>query len=352
MRKKQFVWVFVFLLFVGVSSVSAHPLELGLDKAKEVAKEQNLDIRLARLRVKEAEGTLLRVMRVGNEEEIKEAEETLERVRESLEKTQEDLEIQIERSYYDLLRQEERVAELRASLADSEKNLLMEEARIVAGIISQLSFERTKNALERERNTYNTQWENLGTARYRFKELLGMDLKQEIQLTDSLTLSFVPLELGFEDALLFAMEHSDTMLAWLESKEKAEEAVRLADNAYTPIAQLEKARSDLARTLIEGEKARNRVFFEVRQSYLRVIQQEAVIEQIRRELAYAIKDEQVVQAQHKEGVVSDTVLQNARNAVETQKKALEDGIWEHMRARRDFYLLIGQPQPLGEDYGS
>ena len=100
---------------------------------------------------------------------------------------------------------------------------------------------------------------------------------------------------------------------------------------------------DQRRAEVNYEKAQNRVFFDVRSAYLRVTQLQASIDLLRRELDYAQRNLQVVQAQHSDGVVSDAALANAERSVENAETELSDALWDHVRAHRDLLLVIGQP---------
>ena len=139
------------------------------------------------------------------------------------------------------------------------------------------------------------------------------------------------------------MKHADAMLAARESLDEAAESVRLADNSYTPRAALEKARMDQRRAEVNYEKAKNRVFFDIRTAYLRVKQLEASLELLEREVDYAQRQVAVAHAQHDDGVISDAALVDAERSAENAEAELSDALWDHVRARRDLFLAMGQP---------
>ncbi len=335
--------VFLTILAIPASTTAGVSHELSVAAAVELGLTHNLDIALANFRVEEARADLTRQRIVGDEEEIAVAEDKLVDALDILEQAQVDLTTQIENSYYDILTAEARLAELLQNLEDAQSNYRIEQARYQAGMISQLSLERTRNSVFNTELNAARQRDNLDTSVYRFQDLLGISLQDTVVLTDTIDLTYRPLTMTFDGALETALVHAAVILAAQESLADAAEAVRLADNSYTPRAALEKARMDQRRAEVNYEKAENRVFFDVRSAYLRVAQVEASIDLLRRELDYAQRNLQVVQAQHADGVVSDSALANAERAVESAETDLSDALWDHVRAHRDLVLAIGQP---------
>ncbi len=339
------IFVISLLLLVLASVVGwAQTVSISLQDAFEIGLTNNLDIRLSSLRVADAEAELNRVKIVGDVEEIDKAEESFAKARETLVKAEEDLILQLERSYYELLKSSARYEEQKQALSDTQNNYEIEQARFEAGLISELALTRTYNSLLSAKVNFVNQTDTLHTAYYRFNELVGLSLEVDIVLTDIMDLTLRPLELTFDQALEIALLDSETIKRAVEILDTAKEAVRLASNEYTPRATLHKAKADQQRAEIDLEKAKNRVFFDVRTAYLRVGQQETAIDLAQRELDYAQRNVQVVTAQHRDGVASDTQLQNATKSVENAEKAVKDGIWEHIRVRRDLYNVIGQPE--------
>ncbi len=354
-------WIIVLLLLILTWPVGAEVLDtpqennttsvpeavadyqLSVAAAIELGLQNNLDVVLARYRVDEAQADLDRQRIVGDDEAITAAEEHLAETLENLEQTKDDLATQIENSYYDILTAQGRLAELEQNYADSESSYRMDQARYQAGMISQLSLERSANALLNTELNVARQQDNVATSFYRFQDLLGIPLQKTVVLTDTIDLTYQAVSISFEEAMQKALLYADTIVRAQEGRADAAEAVRLADNSYTPRAALEKALLDQQRAEVNYEKATNRVFFEIRTAYLRVTQLEASLELLRRELDYAERNLLVVQAQHADGVVSDTALLNAERAVESAEGELSDALWDHVRARRDLQIAIGQP---------
>lgn len=340
---KQWACVLMILVMTAVGASAADTHELSVAAAVELGFAQNLDMALTDFRVEEARAELQRQRIVGDEEAMAEAEERLADALSQWEQAKEDLATAIENSYYDILTAKARLAELEQNLEDSASSYQMERARYQAGMISQLTLERSSNALLNAQLNVARQQDTVETTMYRLKDLLGMPMADNLVLTDSVDLTYQPLDMSFDEALTTGLKHADAMLAAQESLDEAAESVRLADNSYTPRATLEKAQMDQRRAEVNYEKAKNRVFFDIRTAYLRVKQLEASLELLEREVDYAQRQVAVAHAQHADGVISDAALVDAERSAENAEAELSDALWDHVRARRDLFLAMGQP---------
>lgn len=332
----------------GMAKGEKEPLEFSLADAIRYAKENNLDIRIERLNVKEKESSYKRALIVGEPEEIERTYEEFNDAQTKLDQMIESLSLQIEREYYNLLKSEMRLVDQEDAFSKAKRNYDLDSARFQAGLISELTLINSSNDLFKAGIALDNQKNALEGAKYKFRDVLGLSFDIDFILTEKIEFAFGPLAIEFEEALNIALSDSEIIKKAQKTIAEAERVVGLKDNEYTPQAELERALLDLERAKLQYEKAKNTVFFDVRTAYLNVVSQEHNVELKIRELDFASRNYQVNLVQHSQGVISDNQLENSRRAKEAAEQELKDAIWEHIGAVRELYNVMGRPLLISE----
>ena len=116
----------------GMAKGEKEPLEFSLADAIRYAKENNLDIRIERLNVKEKESSYKRALIVGEPEEIERTYEEFNDAQTKLDQMIESLSLQIEREYYNLLKSEMRLVDQEDAFSKAKRNYDLDSARFQA----------------------------------------------------------------------------------------------------------------------------------------------------------------------------------------------------------------------------
>jgi outer membrane protein TolC len=350
MRKHLLILSVVFAVLFSINAFAAETeqvsVALSFDEAAATALDNNFDIKLARLTWENAQKNYDRAVFVGDEDEIESAAEALEKANADYETTANNLLLDVERLYMDLFAANERLAEQKATLAEAERRYELEKARYQVGLISALDLEKAANTFFSATNSYNNQVSTTQTSQLRFNELLGLPLSTIVTLKGELKATFSPLKMTLEEALAIATQNSDSYAQALEALETAKANVAAGNNEFTPAVEYEKLLFEQQKAEINLEKAKQKLYFDVRSSLITLQQRENTVELRQRELSVAETNYKAAQVQFNAGSISEDTLQERADAVSTAQQSLDDAIWDHVSAKRDFLRLIGTPEPV------
>lgn len=342
--KKSILLSCIILILVSIGVSGHEVLRLTIHDAILLGLENNLDIYLARLDYENARKEMERQEMIGEKESIEEAEEALKRSREHLDTVKSNLKLQIEQSYFHILKAKERLLSQEEVVSDTERLYRLDEARFQAGYIAELTLIQSKNNLLMTRASYEDQVQSFITQLYRFNELLGIPLEQEIEFIDRIDVSFSPIKITLEEAMELAFLHGESLKEARTALEEAETNVRASDNEYTPPVELERAKTQELKSRVALTRAENRLFFDVRSVYSTLKQRERTVYQRERELAYAKIYHQSMEARFKAEVVSEESLNTAKKEVLAARHDLTNAILDYISAKRDLSLLTGVSQ--------
>lgn len=325
-------------------AIAQEALKLTIDEAISLGVEHNLDLFLAQLDFENARRELERQEIIGEEEELEEARENFERSRENLATVTSNLKLNIETSYFELLKTMERLASQEEALVNTERLFALDEARFKAGYIAELALIKSKNSLLVAQASYENQVQSFITQLYRFKDLLGIPLEQEIELLEGIDVNFSPIGITLEEAIASAFLHAESLEKAQKALEDAKANVRASDNEYTPLVELERAITREQESRVALKKAENLLFLDVRSAFFNVIQRENAVYQGERELEHVIIELKIMEARFEAEVVSEEALSNARKEVISKRQELTNAILEHISAKRNLFQLIGVSQ--------
>ena len=233
----------VLFLCLIISRGEAAVLEISVQEATALAIENNLDFRLLTLDLKEAKADLERAQIVGEEELLSEAEEVLTQLEKRYAAEKQNLINQVRGAYQELLESETSLVNWQKALERSKEQLRIDQSKFEAGLLSTLDIQRAENSLINAENNYAAAVVNLETKKMEFNRLLGLDLKQELVLTEQLMLDFLPFDFVLEECYNLALQVDNTVLRAKEELLKAEEAVSLAQSPFVPRVELERAQT-------------------------------------------------------------------------------------------------------------
>lgn len=190
----------------------------------------------------------------------------------------------VESAYYSVLKAADTV-DLRVNALDrAVQQVDIAQRRHAAGQITDVQLREAEQRLKEADLAHRQAVHNLLLARMEFSQLVGLSLDGWV-LTDEVTYS--PDEVEIAAALASAETHRFEMIQGRQRIENAEQAVRLADNSYTPKIELQRAQIALTQAQLALEQSHDQVRHQVWEAVLRLDEAELRYElaQDRRDLA-------------------------------------------------------------------
>ena len=341
MAKYSDLFCLVLFLCLIISRGEAAVLEISVQEATALAIENNLDFRLLTLDLKEAKADLERAQIVGEEELLSEAEEVLTQLEKRYAAEKQNLINQVRGAYQELLESETSLVNWQKALERSKEQLRIDQSKFEAGLLSTLDIQRAENSLINAENNYAAAVVNLETKKMEFNRLLGLDLKQELVLTEQLMLDFLPFDFVLEECYNLALQVDNTVLRAKEELLKAEEAVSLAQSPFVPRVELERAQTALAKASIGVEQAELTLYFKVRSEYYNLLQQVQALEAKERTIKLESQNLKAEESKYAAGVLSNAQIVAQQDKLAKLEQEYSTELLQYSLARLRFLQMLG-----------
>ncbi|NLJ80501.1 MAG: TolC family protein [Firmicutes bacterium] len=346
-RKAFFVLFFLLLSFL---AAEAQELELTVKDAVALALEHNLDFRMVFLDWQQAQQALERAQFVGDREMTAAAEKEWLQADKTYRESRENLANVVRSAYQEILQREREAADRLAAKERAEAQLKIDESKYEAGLLSSLDIQRTKHSLHNAEFSYQTALVNLATNRLQFNELLGLDLGQELLLTESLLLDFLPFDFTLEECFLLALKLDEGVLQAKEGLKKAKEKVLAAQSPFTPLVEQEQALVAEEKAKIHLVKAKNALYFEIRADYYNLEALAHLVQAKEREIELERKTLQAEESKYKAGVISNAQILAQQEKLAAVEQEYSDALLQYSLNRIKLLQNMGRGEILrGEE---
>lgn len=347
MRKITWITILTLLIITTTATISyasTPRVALDLDQAISHCLKNNQKLYIAGLDLEQAEKALARAELIADDKMIKDATETLDQQKSTYSITQRDLITSVRNSYYELLQQEATVVNQKKALERAENQLALDHTKFKAGIISTIDLQRAENSMQNAQLAYENVTIDLATKYMRFNDLLGLDLATEVELTQSITVEFTSFTVELDAAYDLALAVDQNIITAKENLTKAQEAVRAADNQFTPKVELEKALVAQDKAEVRLVMGRNDLYFIIRSDFLAV--QNAANAVITRERELRLEQQllQAEEAKYTAGVTSNEVVVAQQEKLAQSELAYTQALWNYSQQRSSFLTRIGTPE--------
>lgn len=347
--KRCAVLIFSLLLVVeslGIASAQGQSVELNFEQAVAAALKQNLDCSLLLIDLEQAQAELDRALYVDDAELIEKAQAALEQAQNNYYTAKRDLVTKVRSKYYEVLQQEASVKNQAKALDRARTQLEIDQAKFEAGMISSLDLQRTKNSLANAQHSYESALITLETKYLEFCQLLGFEFGTSIVLTEEISVEFVPFELDLDQAYMSALDHDQSVAAAKDTLAKAIDAVKAADNPFTPRVDLEKARVDRQKAEIKLRQAEQNLYLRVRSEFYQVKNAAANVLAKERELELERQNLKAEEAKYAAGVISNQAVVAQQEKLAQAEDAYTQALWNYSQQRTQFMISIGMEQGL------
>lgn len=296
------------LLLTSTTWAKPQPLELDVEGAINLALERNLDFRLIMLDWEQAQASLRRAQIVGDEEMLAEAQKGWEKAQMHYLEQKQSLSGLVRSAYQELLESETSLANWEKAQERASEQLKIDQSKFKAGLLSTLDIQRAENSLYNAEHSYANAIINLETKRMEFNQLLGLDLNQEVVLTERILLDFVPFTLELEECYLLALELDSTVLGAKENLQQAQEAVLVAQSPFTPRVELEKALVAEEKAKIQVQQAEQALYFKIRSDYYGLLNRVQALEAKDRNIKLEAQTLLAEESKYAAGVLSNAQI--------------------------------------------
>jgi outer membrane protein TolC len=338
-------------LTLGFSAQASSPVrELTVEDAVRIAFEHNLNYQIATLDWQAAQAKLERAQIVGDEEMLTEAEKEWEKAQEVYGEKRQELRDLVRTSYQQLLESETMVENAKTAKERAQSQLAMDENKYKAGLLSSLDIERAQNSLFDAQHRHERAIIDLDTQRMKFNEILGLPLDEEVVLTESLLLSFVPFTMSLEDCYGFALELDSAILTAKENLQNAKEAVLIAQSPFTPRVELEQALMNEEKAEIGLSQAQQSLYFRIRGDYYALVNQAHSLEMAERNIKLERQTLLAEESKYAAGVLSNAQIVAQQEKLANLEEQYSADLSLYSQARIKLLQAIGRYEELGEDY--
>ncbi|HHX01377.1 MAG TPA: TolC family protein [Firmicutes bacterium] len=357
MKRSLLLMVLVILAVGGTCSLAAakteavplseqDPIELSLEQAVAMALKQNLDLYLKKIDLEQDQAELDRAIFVGDEDMIETARTKLEQAQQNYSTARRDLVTEVRTKYYELLQQEASVQNQAQALERAKTQLEIDQARFEAGMISTLDLQRINNSLLDAEHSYESALFTLDTKYLEFGRTLGLELGMTIVLTDQINVDFVPFDLELEQAYQLALNHDQGVKTANEALTKAIDAVKAADNPYTPRVELEKAKVEQEKAEIKLKQAELTLYFRIRDDFNKIKNAAANVLAKERELELEQQSLKAEETKYAAGVISNQAVVAQQEKLAKAEDAYTQALWNYSQMRNQFLITLGMVQDL------
>lgn len=347
--KPTFVIALLLCLFLGFPvQARLEARELKVQDAVAIAFEHNLDFQIATLDWEGAKAKLDRAQIVGDEEMLVEAEKEWQKAKDVYGDKRQELTDLVRTSYQQLLESETMVENAKIARERAESQLIMDENKYKAGLLSSLDIERAQNSLFDAQHRYEKAIVDLETKRMQFNELLGLPLDEKLILVERFLLRFVPFTLSLETCYELALELDPGMLTAKEKVQKAQEAVLVAQSPFTPRVELEEALVNEEKATIGLKQAEQALYFKIRGEYYALLNQAHNLEMAERTIKLERQTLQAEESKYAAGVLSNAQIVAQQEKLAGLEEQYNADLSSYALARIKLLQAIGKHEELGE----
>jgi outer membrane protein TolC len=340
------------LILTSATWAKSQPLKLDVESAINLALERNLDFRLIMLDWEQAQASLKRAQIVGDEDMLAEANKEWGKAEKHYLEQKQNYSSLVRSAYQELLESEASLANWEKAKERAEEQLKIDQSKFKAGLLSTLDIQRAENSLFNAKYSFESAIINLETKRMEFNQLLGLDLKQEVVLTERILLDFVPFTLELEECYSRALALDSTVLGAKENLEKAQEAVVVAKSPFTPQVELEKALATEEKAKIQVQQAEQALYFKIRGDYYGLLNRVQNLEAKERNVKLEAQTLLAEESKYAAGVLSNAQIVAQQEKLAQLEQEYSTELLQYNLARLKLLQTIGLDEhSRGEENG-
>lgn len=246
--------------------------------------------------------------------------------------------LEVELQVYNVMKAEDTVHLRQDALERAMQQADIAQRRHAVGQITNVQLREAEQRLRVAELAFRQATNNLFLARVRLGQYIGVSAT-DIKLTVETDIKRV--EVDFSSALATAEENRFEMIQALQAIESAEQAVKLADNDYTPRIELERARIQLAQAQLNMKQARDLIHREVLEAVMRLEEAEARLELALSEQDLAAENLTLAELRYQNGLSTFLDVLEAEAALAEARVQAIAATYDYNIARAQYMSAVG-----------
>jgi outer membrane protein TolC len=350
MNRKPFIVIIItsLVFLAAVSQMFAQDasevLKLTLADAINRAIEHSPEVKKAQLDLRLAEINYMEIESAGVENlsplQLENAQLNLERAKEAVINVMKNVALNMEDSYYQLIKARAQLEAAKRSVESKERQYNIVKVQYEAGRESQKNFDQAKRGWDDALQTLENQTFSLETQMMEFCLALGVKYGTEIELVDRFP--YEPLDIDLTEAINYALENRSDIKTRRKAVEDALEKVVLADNPWTPAIELERAKIALSKAEIDLTTTEANIAIIVRKAYASFLSVDRNVLLRQSNLDSAILELEKIKIQYEKGFATYNNVWDAEARVEDATQQLLDAVFNYNKGKASFYQAIGK----------
>ncbi len=354
-RKKSFIFFYVFILLfllysgmVFAEEESVVPRLTLFDCVSE-ALQNHSEILFAEYDLQDAIWELERLKMEDPRQvalkDLKEKEETVRRAREALREVKMNLALEIEESYYQILKTVQTVESKKRSLEWSKKQLEIVKIKYDGGLVSEKDLLMIKEKVETEEKGLTYAYFNLETAKMGFSLKMGWELDRVFELTDQ-KFPYDPMEVDLTESIQYANQHTQNLKNAKRAVEDAEEFLELKEKTYVPKKECEKAKHALEKAHYLLEEAKKEMIIRVRNAYVSINSSCDNVNNALEAYQKTEKELEILKIKYDAGMIALLEMVNGHSNLIDAESGWIQAIYDYNLAKASFNQTVGKGYSL------
>ncbi len=368
MRKIFFVILAALVAFTGMilpsgkaaDEVNSKVILLNLQKSIDLALENNIDLKKQKIEVDKQKIASRKADDAADKASDsdsgsysglltekftpKQKEMLVEIAERNYEMQQESLGINVKESYYNILLKQNILNVREGSLESAKQQYEIAQAKFKQGLIAEYDALVAEVQFKTKENDWETAQRELTKAKMDFKQLLNIDIDQEIALTDDFILD--AKEVFLEDRVAVALESRLDMIQARETEELYALNVELTGSYYTSNTwtykdasyQYEASKLDLEQQIAE-------VKLDVNKAYLDLQGAGEALEPAEKNVEQAKESLRIVNLRYESGLATSLEVLNAQNLLESTEQSYANAVFNYTMSVENFDFAVNHGSP-------
>lgn len=369
MRKLMSIVLIGMLALTGISlsrgqaadEVKPEVMQLSLQKSVDLALKNNIDLKQAELNVnqqklayKMADNTADKIsdnspgtyQGLLTEKFTPEDEKMALAIAErSYEMQQKGMEIKVKKAYYTILLRQREVAAKKGALDHAKRQHEIATLKFNQGMVAKHDVLAAEVQFKTKENEWAGSKREFQKVQMDFKQLLNLDVNQNVQLTDDFNLNNKAVSL--EDSITNALEKRLDMLQVREKEALYALNLELAGDYYTPNVwtykqaayQYEQKKMDLEKQVAQVKVDVNKAYLDLNGSYEALEPAQKNVEQAKESL-------RIVNLQYKNGLATTLDVLNAQNMLENMEMRYANAVFAYTMSAANFDFAVNHGSPV------
>ncbi|HHV93431.1 MAG TPA: TolC family protein [Firmicutes bacterium] len=351
LQKRSWLIGLLVVVLMAVFAVTAAAEErevryVTLEEAEQIALENSVKLKLAKLAVEEAEfqykqAEAAMIMKP-SPVVLMQAQAGLDIARQQYLTALDELALEVRTDYFNALRMQNLLQIAQEGLESARRHEEVAKKKLAAGTATRLDvIKATRNVLNSQASVSQAR-HGLELAQMKFRQTLGLELDAAV-LPKEIDLDVEPQEVDLEKDIEYALANRDEIKQLVLAIQVAEKNVEISDNDYTPVLTLEQAKLNLAKLKLQLEQARQGLALQIRQSYTDWKQAEERIPVLQKGVEEAVEMLRLSELSYEADMITSNDLQDAQLGVLSAKNDLINAIYDYNLAKARYFHAVARP---------